>query len=242
MKPYTGNAKRHPEKQIREIADSIARNGFTNPVLIDADGVIIAGHGRYAAALQLGLSEIPCIRLIRLTPAQVRAYRFADNKLAEKAVWDEEILRIEIEALQIEGVELEDTGFDTVEIDILFENQKGEPSDPAEDAQPDDGPAVTVAGDLWILGDHRLICADATDPSSFKILMDGEKARMAITDPPYNVPIQGHVSGLGEVQHREFAKASGEMSAEQFTEFLGKVFKLMAAHSLDGSIHYAFMD
>ena len=242
IRPYEKNAKRHPDRQIAEIAESIARNGFTNPVLIDADGVIIAGHGRYAAAGKLGLTKIPCIRLTRLTPSQVRAYRLADNKLAEKASWDEDILRLEFEAMRIEGIELETTGFETVEIDILFEDEKGEPSDPLEDQPPPEGPSVTRPGDLWLLGDHRLLCADATDPASYGQLMQGEQARMVFTDPPYNVPIQGHVSGLGKVQHREFAMASGEMSRDEFTAFLASVFGNLAKNSVDGSIHYVFMD
>lgn len=242
VRPYPQNARRHSGKQVGEIAGSIARNGFTNPVLIDADRVIIAGHGRYAAALELSLPQIPCIRLTRLSPQQVRAYRLADNKLAEKAEWDEDILRIEFEAMRIEGIELETTGFDMVEIDILFEEEKGEQSDPLEDLAPPEGPSVTRSGDLWLLGEHRLLCDDATDPASYDRLMDGEEAQMVFTDPPYNVPIKGHVSGLGKVRHREFAMASGEMSQAQFTAFLGTIFANLGRHTVDGAIHYVFMD
>lgn len=148
--------------------------------------------------------------MTNLSPAEIRAYRLADNRIALDSTWDEELLALEFEALAIEGLDLELTGFDAAEIDLVIDAGRGEPLDPADDAvNDDDGPAVSRIGDLWLLGEHRLLCGDATQATSYEALMNGERARMVFTDPPYNVPINGHVSGLGSVRHREFAMASG---------------------------------
>ena len=241
--PYPANARTHSKKQIRAIARSIGASGWTNPLLIDEGRVIVAGHGRHAAAIELGLATVPCIVLTDLSPAEIRAYRLADNRIALDSTWDEELLAPEFEALAIEGLDLELTGFDASEIDLVIDAGRGEPLDPADDAvADDDSPAVSRMGDLWLLGEHRLLCGDATQVASYEALMDGERARMVFTDPPYNVPINGHVSGLGSVRHRELAMASGEMSPDEFTAFLRTVMEHLAAHSVDGSIHYHFMD
>lgn len=241
--PYAANARIHSKKQVRAIARSLSQNGWTNPLLVDERRVIVAGHGRHAAALKLGLKTVPCIILTGLSPAEIRAYRLADNRIALDSTWDEELLALEFEALRIDGIDLELTGFEAAEIDLMIDAERGEPVDPADDLVPEeDGPPVSREGDLWFLGDHRILCGDATQAGCYDRLMTGERARMVFTDPPYNVPIDGHVCGLGSVKHREFAMASGEMTVEEFTHFLRTVMTHLAAHSVDGSIHYHFMD
>ncbi|MFK7902925.1 MAG: site-specific DNA-methyltransferase [Nitratireductor sp.] len=248
LKPYKRNARTHSKKQVRQIADSIKTFGFTNPVLIDDDNSILAGHGRVEAAKSLELTDVPCVQLSHMNEAQKRAYVLADNKLALNAGWDEELLAQELGAL----LELDDlnfdigvTGFSISEVDNLIEGLSVE-----EDGNPDDDllvdgsqiPNRCKLGDLWQLGPHRLLCADALDHDNVDILMTGEKARMVFTDPPYNVKIDGHVGGSGKTKHREFAMASGEMSVDQFTGFLQSAFENMVANSVEGSIHFVCMD
>lgn len=244
--PYTGNARTHSDKQVAQIAASIRKFGFTNPVLIDEEGGIVAGHGRVAAAKQLGIAEVPTIVLGHLTPAERRAYVIADNRLAELAGWDREILKIEFQALAELDLDfdLEITGFETAELDLLLDDSAGEDAaDPADEMpEPEPGPAVTQPGDVWVLGKHRLICGDARDPATYAALMGADRARAVFTDPPYNVKIDGHVCGYGAVKHREFAMASGEMDAGTFTAFLEESLGAMAAVSLDGAIHFTCMD
>jgi DNA modification methylase len=246
LKPYTGNARTHSNKQIAQIAASIGKFGFNNPVLVDGDNRIVAGHGRVAAARRLGFREVPTIRLDHLSDAERRAYVIADNRLAELAGWDREILRIELQGLaDLElGFELEITGFDTAELDLLLDDEAGAAiPDPADEIPPPDpGPAITRPGDIWLMGDHRLLCGDAREFSAIKRLMEGETARMVFTDPPYNVKIDGHVGGAGKTKHREFAMAAGEMSQEEFTGFLTAVLGHMADISCDGAIHFVCMD
>ncbi|HOP21000.1 MAG TPA: DNA methyltransferase [Amphiplicatus sp.] len=245
LKPNPRNARTHSKKQVRQIAESLKTFGFTNPVLIDEHDMILAGHGRVEAAKLLGVPSVPCRRIAHLTPAQKRAYVLADNKLALNAGWDEELLAEELqELLNLDlGFEIETTGFSIPEIDALVESLAvEEPGDPADDAVPSVAPARCRSGDLWRLGRHRLICGDALDAATVGLLMDGEKARMTFTDPPYNVPIEGHVSGLGKTKHRDFAMASGEMSSAEFTSFLETAFRNIASVSLDGAIAFVCMD
>jgi DNA modification methylase len=247
LKPNPRNARTHSKKQVKQISESIRRFGFTNPLLIDNDNMVLAGHGRLAAAWLLGMDKIPCVRLGTLSAAQKRAYVLADNKLALNAGWDEEILAMELESLIALDLDfnIELTGFSIAEIDSLIEGRKPEESgDPKDDLLPEtgEGLAVTQLGDMWQLGPHRLICGDALSPEICKILLDGQQAQMIFTDPPYNVPIAGHVSGLGAIKHREFAMASGEMTRSEFTAFLKTAFQNLANHSVDGSIHFICMD
>ncbi|MEQ9125265.1 MAG: ParB N-terminal domain-containing protein, partial [Alphaproteobacteria bacterium] len=246
LRPWARNARTHSQKQIRQIAESIKAFGFTNPVLVDNENTILAGHGRVAAARLLGWSAVPCVRLEGMTPAQKRAYVLADNKLALNAGWDEDLLGEELSALLEMDLDfdVEATGFSIPEIDGLVEALNvEEPGDPEDDRLPDAaGPAMCRPGDIWRLGPHRLICGDALDPDVVGALMDGERARMVFTDPPYNVPIDGHVGGSGAIKHREFAMAAGEMSREQFTAFLTQTFANLKAFSVDGSIHFICMD
>lgn len=242
LKPYPKNARTHSPKQIRQIAKSIKEFGFTNPVLIDKDNCILAGHGRVEAAKLAGLTEVPAVVISHLTPAQKKAYILADNRLAELSGWDKNILKVELEELQsIEDgdFDLTLTGFDTPEIDVLL----APPDAPA----PENAnflekaiPAQVKSGDLWLLGKHKLLCADSTQPAAFRRLLGEEKANLIVTDPPYNVKISGHVRS-GE-KYREFAMASGEMSQNEFSQFLKGVFTLLAEYSIPGSLHYAFMD
>lgn len=247
LKPYAHNPRIHSAKQLRQIADSIRRFGFTNPVLIDADRGVIAGHGRIAAARLLGIDSVPTIRLDQMTEAEKRAYVIADNKLAENAGWDRELLALELHYLSELKLdfELTITGFETAEIDLLIgEVEAGRTVDQADEVPAVDTstPAVSRVGDLWLLGEHRLLCADATQAESYGQLLQGEKAQMVFIDPPYNVPIDGHVCGSGTIQHREFLMAAGEMSEAEFTVFLTTAFQHLARHSVDGSIHFVCMD
>src|SRR5258707_3767886 len=218
LRPYPGNARIHSKKQIRQIADSIRHFGFNNPVLIGEDGGIIAGHGRVEAAKLLGLDSVPTVRLAHLNAAQRRAYVLADNKLALNAGWDRELLAIELQGLIDVDFDVELTGFSSAEIDIVLdEARQGSPNGPTEteDQVPfpidDQMSAVTRAGDVWCLGRHRLICGDARDQAVFDLLMGNERAALISPAPPYNVPIDGHVTGLGRIRHREFAMGVGEM-------------------------------
>ncbi|MEQ1899241.1 MAG: DNA methyltransferase [Devosia sp.] len=245
LKPYERNARTHSKKQISQIADSIRRFGFTNPVLISDDNEIIAGHGRVAAARLLGIEAVPALRLSHLSAEERRAYVLADNKLAENAGWDAEILAIELQALTELGFDLELTGFSLAEIDFTIEQaQSGATAaDPVADIIPEMDPVpVSRTGDLWLLGEHCLLCGDARSADDVALLMGGLSADLIFTDPPYNVKIDGNVGGLGSIKHREFAFASGEMSSAQFTSFLQETLGNAAAVTKDGAIAFVCMD
>ncbi|HVI67109.1 MAG TPA: DNA methyltransferase [Bradyrhizobium sp.] len=249
LRPYPGNARTHSKRQIRQIADSIRHFGFTNPVLVGENGEIIAGHGRVEAAKLLGLEKVPTVRLAHLNPAQRRAYVLADNKLALNAGWDRQLLGIELQGLIDIDFDVELTGFSSTEIDlVLDEAGEGSPNDPTdvEDEIPlstnDPATAITRTGDVWCLGRHRLICGDARDRVVFDLVMGHERADLIFTDPPYNVPIDGHVTGLGRIRHREFAMGVGEMSADAFTSFLRQTLGHAAALACNGAIAFVCMD
>lgn len=247
LRPRATNPRTHTKKQLEQVAASIQRFGFTNPVLIDEEAGIIAGHGRVEAAKLIGMTEVPTVRLANMSEADIRAYVIADNRLAENAGWDRELLGLELKYLSELDIDFDVTitGFDAPEIDVLIGELSldGDGEDPADAVpEPAAGPAVTRPGDIWRIGPHLLICGDATCAGTYAALLGTEKAAMVFTDPPYNVPISGHVSGLGSVQHREFAMASGEMSSPQFTEFLTTVFGHLAEFSADGAIHFQCMD
>jgi hypothetical protein len=242
LRPYARNARTHSKRQIRQIADSIKAFGFTNPVLIKTDNTIIAGHGRVDAARLLGMDEVPTIQLSNLTENEVRAYILADNKLAENAGWDESILKIELQHLITleHSFDVTLTGFEVSEIDLFLNND--EACEAEEPIPVDDGSSVTQLGDLWQLGNHRILCGSALVEQSFESLMDGQRAQIVFTDPPYNVPINGHATGNGAIRHEEFAMASGEMSSEEFSSFLAQSLELLRVHSEEGSVHFVFMD
>lgn len=245
IKPNPRNPKIHSAKQVRQIAASIRAFGFCNPVLADEQDRIIAGHGRLEAARLLGMAIVPIIRLAGLTEAQKTALALADNRIAENAGWDSELLALEFESLVDTDMDLTVTGFEMGEIDLLLLEGDGGPAADGDDniPEPELGPPVTRLGDLWLIGGrHRLLCGDAREPGAGDRLLNGEMATLCFTDPPYNVPIGGNVSGLGRNRHREFAMASGEMSDAEFVAFLKTTLGNCARVSADGAIHFVCMD
>jgi len=248
LRPDPANPRVHSKKQIRQIANSIETFGFNVPVLVDADLNVIAGHGRLLACRELGWTEVPTLRLDHLTPAQARAFMIADNRLTEIASWDDRLLAQQLKDLSLLGLDfdIEVTGFETGEIDLRIaslEDMPEQDDDPA-DAVPEvsAGPSVGKIGDLWLLGRHRILCGNALDPAAFAALMGEERAAMIFTDPPYNVPIDGHASGLGAIQHRPFPISSGEMNKTEFTGFLAQACQSLAAFSAGGALHFICMD
>jgi len=238
------NPRTHSAEQVQQIADSIHQFGFTNPILIDEDDQVLAGHGRLAAAKLLGLTTVPTVRLATMTEAEKRSYVIADNRLAEKAGWDPALLALELNYLVDLDLDFDVTitGFEIGEIDVAI--AVGQPP-AAEDEAPApcvSAPPVTQVGDVWQLGPHRLVCGDARDPAAYQALLGDERAAAVICDPPYNVKIAGHVSGLGAIQHREFPMASGEMTPSEFAAFLTLICQHLAAFSRSGALHYLFMD
>jgi hypothetical protein len=225
LRLYPGNARTHSPKQIKQISRSIDRFGFNNPVLVDDDDQIIAGHGRVEAAKLLNMKTVPTVRLSHLSETEKKAYILADNRLAEKAGWDNEVLAIELQGLVDLGFDVLLTGFEPADVDIIIEGI-GDESEQPENQVPEEksGPPVSRLGDVWTLGKHILVCGDSTDAATYKLLMDDDKAEFVFTDPRYNVKIDGNVSGFGRVKHGEFPMASGEMSESQFTAFLSSVY------------------
>jgi DNA modification methylase len=244
LRPSPNNSRVHPREQIDKLVRAIAEFGFLIPVLIDDRNRVIAGHARLEAAKALGLTEIPCIRTRHLSEAQKRAFAIFDNRLAEDSKWDFQLLAKEFEFLQSEGFALQMTGFEIPEFDMIFAADDTATKSIENDEIPDLVPtrAITKPNDLWIMRDHRLVCGDARRPECFALLMNGARAHLVFTDPPYNVKIRGHVSGKGRIEHREFAEASGEMRPAQFAKFLEDSLGLLAEHSKDGSIHFICMD
>jgi DNA modification methylase len=246
LKPDPQNPRIHNQRQLRQIVRSIRRFGFVVPILIDSTFKVLAGHGRLLAAQQLGMTEVPTITIEHLTEAQARAFMIADNKLCENAEWNVEILGEQFRQLaELElDFDLEITGFTTGEIDVLIDGVETGVSRnrDAADELPEVGVAVTRPGDTWLLGCNRVLCSDALQGSSYATLLKEEQAAMAITDPPYNVPIDGNVSGFGANRHREFAMASGEMSPDEFIDFLAAVMTNITKSTMQGAIHYYFMD
>jgi DNA modification methylase len=247
LRRHPANPRRHSKKQIRQIAESIKTFGFIVPILIERYGNVIAGEARLLAARELGMTEVPTLCLDHLTPDQQRAFRIADNRLSEIATWDDQLLAVELKDLSLLGLDfsLEVTGFDTGEIDMRILSLEDQPQDddladrlPAAAA----GPPVSKLGDLWRLDRHRVFCGNALDRAAFAALMGEERGAVVFTDPPYNVPIDGHASGLGAIHHRPFPMASGEMDDAEFTAFLRDAFANLAAFSVDGALHYVCMD
>jgi len=242
--PASRNARRHTKAQIEQIAQSIKRFGFINPVLVDRDGKIVAGHGRFEAAKSLGRSTVPTLRIEHLSPAELRAYALADNQLAALAGWDDELLKLELGELAVElpDLDLTLTGFQTAELDRILLPTPDAESDETVEIPPVPERPVTRRGDIWLLDRHRILCGDARFSDSYAKLLGEQRAGMVITDPPYNVRIDGHARGLGKDQHADFAMASGEMTEEEFTAFLQTVCGHMASFSRPGALHYICMD
>jgi ParB-like chromosome segregation protein Spo0J len=218
LKGYEHNTRTHSEDQIQQIAGSISEFGFTNPILIDGDQRIIAGHGRLYAAKALGMDTVPCISLDHLSDVQVRALVIADNQIAMNAGWDEGLLATELDRLQTDGVDIDLLGFD---VDTLEELLKPELIEieglTDEDAIPEVEESICQAGDIWVLGEHRLLCGDATRKADVEALMGGEKADMVFTDPPYNVDYEGYTE-------EKLTIKSDAMSEDEYIKFLSDTF------------------
>lgn len=242
LKPHPQNPNTHSVKQVQRIARSIREFGWTNPIIVDEEGRVLAGHGRLLAAAKLPTDMVPTICLAHLSAAQRRAYIILDNRLSEiGGSWDNKLLALEHEAIRLLDPEfdLTSTGYELDDIEIMFDSlievSEDEPPEPDRTR-----PAVTRVGDLWRLGEHRLYCGDARSQASFAALLGDEKAQMAIVDAPYNVRIGGNCVGKGK--HREFVMASGEMTRSEFANFLTTVFGHLITFSTDGSMHFLFMD
>jgi DNA modification methylase len=246
LHPYAKNARRHSAKQIGQLKNSISAFGFMNPVIVDSDDVVIAGHGRLQAAIELGMARVPVIEVTHLSDAEVKAYRLADNKLAENSTWDEGLLQIELaELIDLEltgelSFDVNTIGFETVELDLLLSGDAY-----VEEPEVVEGPAaiaICQAGETWSLGQHRISCLSALDPASIAQLLGGDEPSLIITDPPYNVRVQGHVRSSGSKSHREFAMASGEMTSSEFTDFLTTSLGHSISAARAGAIMMSFID
>lgn len=244
--PSPHNARTHSRKQKALIADSIRQFGMVTPVGIGPDNQLIYGHARVEAARLAGLETVPVVRIDHLTADERRAYLLADNRLALESGWDRELLALELKELEALDFSLPALGFSLPEIDSLYEDfeaAKLDGADPLGDVVPEmSDRVVSRPGDLWLLGNQRLIQGDARDQLMYERLLEGELIDVIFADPPYNVRIQNNVSGLGKVRHSDFAMASGEMSPDQFTEFLIDGFRPAAERMRDGAIAFVCMD
>lgn len=248
---YKLNPKTHEEKQIQQIARSIERFGFNNPILIDEKSEVIAGHGRLAAAKLLKLDAVPVICLSHLSEVEKRAYRIADNRLSENGQWNMDLLKLEFSEIEKLALNLEDeldldiTGFDFKEIDVLLaEDKPSVKADQKLNSIPyvSENEIVSQYGDIWLLGKHKIICGNSLKEETYQRLFENIKANMVFTDPPFNVKIQGHVCGSGQTKHKEFAFASGEMNVAEFISFLKTSMANIAQYSVENSVHYICMD
>ena len=241
--PYAGNARIHSNEQVEQIAVSINAFGFINPILIDESNRVVAGHARLLAAKSIGLLEVPVLRIEHLSKDEIRAYTIADNKLAENADWNKDLLQVELEHLSRVDVDLnvDLTGFSMGEIDLLI-TPLLENDDEILPTVPEAPDTVSCTGDVWQIADHRIGCGDCRDREFVRTIMNGTEAQMVLTDPPYNVPIAGHARGLGRTQHPDFRMAAGEMSFEAFAGFLVDSLRPACHVSRDGALHFVFMD
>ncbi len=240
--PYARNSRTHSDAQVAQIAASIREFGFTNPILIDADGGIIAGHGRTMAARKLGLDEVPCIRLRNLTDAQKKAYIIADNKLALNAGWDDEMLKVELTELKDLDFDLSLIGFDADELANLLEPEQVDGLTDEDDVPEAPETPVTVEGDVWILGNHRLMCGDSTSIDAVEKLMDGQKADLIFTDPPYGMSYGGG-RAAGGTKKGTLDKAHGmiigdELRGENLIQMIAEALSSAKACAKDGSAFY----
>ena len=242
------NPRVHTKKQIRQIAESIRAFGFTVPVLIDGQSQIVAGHGRVLACEELGIREVPTIQLSHLTPLQAKAFVLADNQLTDNSSWNPHLLSVHLKELAAVDLDfrLEATGFDMGEIDLIIQGDDPAASREDEAAEtipaPAAGPPISQAGDLWLLGPHRVYVGSALEETACATLLGTDRAAIVFTDPPYNVPIAGHASGLGRVRHQDFVMASGELSDTEFTAFLQTACTRLCQYTQAGSLHFICMD
>jgi DNA modification methylase len=245
LRPSKRNARTHPKKQIRQLANVIRQFGWTYPILVDEDFEIICGHARWEAAKELGLTNVPILVMRGLSDAEKLAFAIADNKIATNAGWDRSLLSSQLgelaSLLPEYNLDLQITGFEPAEIDGLLADLGDFEHDPADELNEIADTAVSRQGDLWQPGSHRLLCGDACDVSHLAKLMGRERAAMVFADGPYNVQISATV-GRGKIKHREFAVASGELSPSDFIDFLKSWMRLALKFSEHGSIHYVCMD
>ena len=239
----TTHARKHPEKQLKKLKNAIATFGIVTPLVTDQHGNVYAGTARLEALKRLGVAKVPVLENSHLSEAQLRAYALADNRIAEDACWDETLLKVELSYLidcDVE-IDLDSTGFEAAEIDslLIVESMTAEPGEPA---MPEDESVVTQPGDIWNLDQHRVMCGSSLCAEQMSQLMSGAIAQQHLSDPPYNVPTQGHISIGDGAAHGDFAMAAGEMSSEEFTEFLKKALIVLANACAPGSLHYIFMD
>ena len=242
LKPNPRNARTHTDKQIAQIATSIERFGWLVPIIADDENMIAAGHGRWLAAKRMGLAEVPVIRARFVTDEDRRAFALAENRIADLSGWDEKLLGEELTVLFENGYELEITGFSTADLDFSLPDDTAEDEPEEIDLPEENGPSVSRVGDLWNIGPHRLYCGDSRDVASWEVLLGDDRAALIFCDAPYNVKIDGFVSGNGRNHHREFAMGAGEMNPPEFTAFLRAIFRNCVRFSTDGSIHYQCMD
>lgn len=250
LKPYKNNARTHSRQQVRMISRGIEKFGFTNPILVSDTYEIIAGHGRAEAAKLLGLETVPTIRIDHLTDIERRAYIIADNKLASKAGWNREILQIELQNIVAADIDVQTVGFEIAEADFLLHEvvERDEDIESFDTSPPiiREKPSISRTGDLWLLGknerQHSLLCGDCRSGQNVEAAMRSEQATLLITDVPYNVKINGHVSGRGQSQHPEFAMASGEMSTREYIDFLVEFLKTALPHLAENALVYIFID
>ena len=228
--PYVNNARTHSKEQIQKLRSSLREFGFVNPVIIDKDFNVIAGHGRIAAAKEEGIKKVPCVYVDYLTDAQKKAYILADNRMALDAGWDEEMLAVEMEELQNLGYDLNLTGFDEKELAEIFDTDDDAKEDDFDVDAELEKPSITKNGDVWLLGNHRLVCGDSTKEETYSVLMDEKKANLVVTDPPYNVNYQ---SSAGKIKN-------DSMDEEKFEQFLLDAFKNMADNMSEDASIYVF--
>lgn len=228
--PYANNARTHSSEQLNKLRSSLREFGFINPVIIDRDFNVIAGHGRILAAKAENISEVPCVFVDYLTPAQKKAYIIADNRMALDAGWDEEMLKVEIEALQADDFDLGLTGFDEKELAAFFDDDSDTKDDDFDVDAEMEKPCITKTGDLWLLGNHRLVCGDSTKQETYELLMNGKQANLVVTDPPYNVNYEG---SAGKIKN-------DNLENEKFYQFLFDAFTCMEKSMANDASIYVF--
>lgn len=239
--------RKHTRRQIDKLCRNIDKFGFMVPVIVGTHGALVTGHGRIEAARRLGLERVPAVRATHLTPEELRAFAIADNRLSELSEWDRDVLKSELGFLVSLDIEfdLETTAFEMPEIELILAGGEDQAvGDDDDDPVPPGALAVTRLGDVWITADGsvRIICGDSRSEDTYRLLLGNEKADLVVTDPPYNLTINGVAGGRGKAERREFHEASGEMSDGQFRQFLTEVLHHYAVFSKDGSLHYVFMD
>lgn len=245
LRPNPANPRAHSRRQIEQIAQSIRQFGFTSPIIVDENWLILAGHGRWLAAKTIGLTQVPVVKLTGLSAVERRAYALADNKLGENAGWDRHALAIELRDLQLElepdGLDIGITGFAIAEVDDLVGGLVDPEQDPLDELPPISGAPVSRCGDVWLLGQHRVGCGDAKANADISKLMGRDKAAMVFADPPFHLPAPS-IQGRGRSRHDDSIEGAGELPHEEFSRLLIQSLSLAAVHSIEGSVHIVCID